>query len=542
MKQDSTLSKIVSMLNHPHPEVQCAAAKVLGELNTRSGEVIAALGQALKSENVLLRSYATEALGRKGNRAALPHLIGQLAGKSEERSKAMDALLMAGTAAIGAVQKQYPKVPMPLKREMIDFLCRSKPDEAVPVLLEILSDCCIETAKHICYCFGQQVSRLDDKAKDVWSSLVEEFLATQGSARGEIPVVASLRLLRYLDRPKSCKLIAGFLHEKQQLIVRRHALFVLRSIGVPKTVGRSLVKPVLKVLSCSRDADSVQAAVDILRRLPLSAKQVPSLQKLLSHQNSAVKRISVIKLAEVPSEDAVLSLLNTMESFDPNTRRKAIEALSRNPAAGPAVLKQFLSAEGFSRLDLLLTVLRRFDQPLDTSSARKLEAKLKAAIQKQDDTAPILFAALNHWKPDVAAKCAVARAQALKRSRKYEQAEGVLAMAERAGSTAPEVRLKLALLRLKISKNDLSRLQRERSPVLRTIAELIREGYPVLKGVKAEKMLGNEDLYYLGFHFSERLGDEREFGCKLLKAVAEKSQRSVVGRNARNKMKLEGIE
>ena len=135
----------------------------------------------------------------------------------------------------------------------------------------------------------------------------------------------------------------------------------------------------------------------------------------------------------------------------------------------------------------------------------------------------------------------LAKAKALKRTKKYDQAEQVLSMAERAGAASADLRVQLALLQVKTSAKDLAKPQRDRSPALETIAELIREGQPVLKAIKAERMLEKEDLYYIGFHFSEKLGTERELGGELLKAVIRKSPRSEIGRNAKNKMKLEGM-
>ena len=52
-----------------------------------------------------------------------------------------------------------------------------------------------------------------------------------------------------------------------------------------------------------------------------------------------------------------------------------------------------------------------------------------------------------------------------------------------------------------------------------------------------------EQLYYLGFNFVESAeDDEREFGADLLRMVAAKSPSSKVGRIARNKLRLAGVD
>jgi hypothetical protein len=58
---------------------------------------------------------------------------------------------------------------------------------------------------------------------------------------------------------------------------------------------------------------------------------------------------------------------------------------------------------------------------------------------------------------------------------------------------------------------------------------------------KEKSHLDSEDLYWLGFHLAEGSGDEKELGAELLKMVVQREGKSKIGRNARNKLRLEGL-
>ncbi len=58
--------------------------------------------------------------------------------------------------------------------------------------------------------------------------------------------------------------------------------------------------------------------------------------------------------------------------------------------------------------------------------------------------------------------------------------------------------------------------------------------------MKAEKALGPEELYHVGFHFAEKLFAQREFGVALLRHLASRSPRSKAGTAARRKLEIVG--
>ena len=74
--------------------------------------------------------------------------------------------------------------------------------------------------------------------------------------------------------------------------------------------------------------------------------------------------------------------------------------------------------------------------------------------------------------------------------------------------------------------------------------QLAREAtFPFVQRIRKERNhLDSEDLYWVGFHLAEGAGEEKSLGAELLRMVAEKEGKSKLGRNARNKLRLEGLK
>jgi hypothetical protein len=126
-----------------------------------------------------------------------------------------------------------------------------------------------------------------------------------------------------------------------------------------------------------------------------------------------------------------------------------------------------------------------------------------------------------------------------KRKKKdYETALKYLKLVARDPAVGFPIRLELALVGLKLSAKDVAADARANDPSLRQFEHLLgQDADTVLKEVGKAKWLDAEDLYYVGFHFAERFGKDKEFGAAVLKQVVKGSPRSKVAQAAKNKLK-----
>jgi hypothetical protein len=103
------------------------------------------------------------------------------------------------------------------------------------------------------------------------------------------------------------------------------------------------------------------------------------------------------------------------------------------------------------------------------------------------------------------------------------------------------VRLELALVGLKLSGKELAADSRAADPSLRQFEPLVaRSAAEVLEGVGKAKWLEADDLFYLGFHFAEKNGTERQFGADVLRLVVKGFPMAKVTAAAKNKLKAVG--
>jgi len=55
-------------------------------------------------------------------------------------------------------------------------------------------------------------------------------------------------------------------------------------------------------------------------------------------------------------------------------------------------------------------------------------------------------------------------------------------------------------------------------------------------------LLEAEDLFFLGFHFVEKTGSEKQFGQEVLQLLMKRSPRSKQAKDAKSKLRSQGLE
>ena len=79
-------------------------------------------------------------------------------------------------------------------------------------------------------------------------------------------------------------------------------------------------------------------------------------------------------------------------------------------------------------------------------------------------------------------------------------------------------------------------------PSLHQFTRLLQDAaFDVIAHLGKAKWLDPADLFYLGFHFAEQTHRAREFGGKVLEMAVQRSPKSEVGKQAKRKLKSEGL-
>ncbi|MBI2193874.1 MAG: HEAT repeat domain-containing protein [Planctomycetes bacterium] len=541
---DSTLKKVVAMLSSPDEEIQCAAAKILGELGPENAEIVRALGQAASGSHLSVRCAALEALGRTKRpdalRFVLPHLTSPQVG---ERSRAVSAVASMGPEVLPAVFKELFKGETPVRLTLLAILQKFALNEGLEYGLHLLASAEeTEVIDAVCEAFHAKVDGLSEKERGSISEKVRKWAGKPPIRRNETARVAGLRLLGALHDPLSGPFYVKLLETEASPRVLRHALLGLGKISIPERDHPRLWNVILHLLRSDQSPNLVQAATDILRRLQIPSSVEKDALDLLGHSDPAVRTLAVQWLGEAASEEAGEALGKHLSSPDWRMRQVVLSSLRKCPNAGLVLLRHLETLEDAEQLSPILQLILELKPTVSASQFAKLFRHALALRQASDRRADSLLAVLSALDREAYGRHVMGDAKNLMKKGAFQEAAACLTLLSGPDAPPAESKYLLALARFKVSDKGLGRAEREANRSLALFAELVdnlEEGLAD-KLIQDRDLLDRSEIYYLGFHFVEQLGNLRQFGGKLLSHLVKMSPRSPEGRDARNKLKSAG--
>ena len=134
------------------------------------------------------------------------------------------------------------------------------------------------------------------------------------------------------------------------------------------------------------------------------------------------------------------------------------------------------------------------------------------------------------------------RALAQRKKKNYSGALIYLRLLTRDPACAETIRFEQAACSLRVSSKDLAADARASDLALHQFGGLLhRHETEPIKMDKA-KWLEPEDLFFLGFHFAEKSGAEKEFGGQVLRLLIKRSPRIKQAKDAKCKLRSQGLE
>jgi len=211
------------------------------------------------------------------------------------------------------------------------------------------------------------------------------------------------------------------------------------------------------------------------------------------------------------------------------------------PSTVNIILKTIDETPQALRVQDMVRILAHHRNRITPERARNRIKKMLEMQGKGDKRFELNWEALKQLKPEVLQAEILKLADKAFAASDYETAALHLSLLDRGGLLTSELRYRLMLAKLKTSAKAKSRSSRAADPALEHAARLLAESPREFKArLMAEKILTDEDYLYLGFHFSERLNEERRFGADLLRHVAHRWPRRQSAKAAKQKLHLEG--
>jgi hypothetical protein len=540
---DKLLKKVCGFLNSKDVELQCAAARVIGEISPKSPEVRLSLAKNLSTSNLTVKNYLLTALENIQGHGALPYLFPLLKEGGKIQERAIRLIASSGGRAVTEIKKQYDGAAEQTKKTLIRILGIIGTHDACKFLFDCIPDARLELSKRICLAFREAIGKMDKKRKRALLKKLNSFLSSPGVKADTGALTAGVILLGYLADAATLNKILQYASPEYPVPVRKHALIGLTRIEIPRKNTEDVAKVIIPMLSEGDYHNVVRNAIEVLKKIDVSKKFGTQMKEALRSSHPAVRSFVLSSMCTSGAQENVESLITHLNSGAFQERRAAQEALSKIPGAYPRIIKELDAAKNYEAGMRLISILRAQRDKINPRDKRRLLTRMEK-LQASGDEQFLLYAtALKAVAPEFLIDRVMGRVKRLKRAKKFKEAENMLLILTRQMLFTEEVRYEHVVVLLRNSPKDLSPLRRRDDEALRRIGELIRnDEFPLLKRLTTEKALKPADLFYVGFHFSEKLFKHREFGVKLLKHLLKKAPRSQIGRAAKEKLRLVGIK
>jgi hypothetical protein len=232
-------------------------------------------------------------------------------------------------------------------------------------------------------------------------------------------------------------------------------------------------------------------------------------------------------------------LLRLLRHEDTDVREIAAGALAAHKGARRLLLDAFARETDADAAWRLAKILKPHSEAVDPKTLKRFTALAARDLQAASPRHEALLYFLRNVDPKAADAVALAAGLEHKRAKRWAPAVECLRRLINTESFDDEARYALSVCNLKLSPKDLASQARAEDHALRGFQALLRNtAFKLVDRLKKDKTLDAADLCYVGFHWCEAIGDDRQAGTQLLEHVARRWPRSPSGRAARNKLKL----
>lgn len=536
-----TTKKILRLLHADQPlDVRCAAVLVLGEVGTKDADLTHTLCDALQDGEPRLRLQVIQTVGKLRIEPALPLLLARIKAGGDEAEQAALAAAKMGAKGTKALQELMPKVAPGLRRYIAAALAAagtaSSESAAVAMLLERDAGV-VESATRSLLA---QVPALTPAHR---KTLGEQLLGLIGNKKEPLSPLsesAVLRLLAALDEPRAEAVLWDRIVPPYSLEVRTAALQALGKWA--NQPGKEQLK---RLFACALDSDFRLAApaLVLLKKLPVGERTATEWLTLLQASDVAVRQLAMEKIGDRDSAEVAEALLRQIHHPDRALRDGALARLTRLKQGQKALTAALLEAESPERAWLLARAQAPFARKYPPEWREQLFAQGCDYLEANDRRADALLFLLREADAAELRQRLEERAVHWRKKKNYENALLYLRLLIRDPASGFPIRLELACCGVKVSSRDLSAEARASDPCLQQFATLC-QGYEEELSAQLEKIkwLEPEDLYYLGFHFAEQGGPQKQFGGKLLRLLMKRSPRTKLAQAAKSKLRGAGLE
>jgi HEAT repeat protein len=535
---EKTLQQLLTLIETGTVEQRCAGLLVAGALRLSGPAVNKVICTALADANPIIKEYGLRYCEDSHSNPAVP-LVAPLLGDADRdvQERAIRLLSGAGDHAVRALTDRTAEAPRLWQLNAARVLSAVRTRKALAALLDWLRGGNDEFNKSVCDFLTPALREMSAEEQEAFYAELQEFAEKLDIKEERPALVASLRLLGQLGRPRARRWLLRFVGSEVPPPVRSHALVALLQSLRHQDLRKDEQAKLLALLEEAEFTEATRIALEILdtHELPEDARSL--LGRLMQSPHNEVQKFALRKMADFGTPATVRTLVEQLGDADQRLREVAARSLRKIPEARNTLVKELLSCGDASKAWSIVELLPSFEGKWRQDTLEALWKKFQSALQKDDRIHGALLHVLKQANPDFAYAQLAGHGARLVKEKKYKDAVAFLTPLKQFPAPKPEHQFPLALAQLKLHAHTVA--TNRQHPAVLLFSDLYRNStYPLSESLKKEKTLTPDDLFALGFSLVERAGNERNLGVELLEHVAARFPRNKIGKSAKNKLKL----
>lgn len=512
---NDTLKLIVGLLEGGKPELQVAAAQVLGELRAKEPPVLRALLAAQRRSPVLGR-FCLEAMAKIQTHEALEAIAHSLVDGDPLAEHAAHLLAEAGAVAHGVLAARFSAAEGEGGVRILTVLSRQPGKDAVPVFVRALltPDLSAHAARIL-------TANSTVPAAGFGKLLREGLQKHLDGALPEACLANVLTVLAKLDADGSKVLLVRHAQAPYSAVVRSAAFRALRGTALTAAQLRTM----LELLEDANEKDVHDAVREVLSSLPeVPEGALPVMKRLLAARQPEQRLFALRMLRTAGGAGLAKFALKWLDHEDERFRVAAADALAHNRQASDLVLRLLVTTRHAALADAAAAILLRQVEHLTPKFLHGLAEKaiksLATNVRLADQLLDVVLAAPGTKLVPFLVEAAVRMRRAGRRGEPMH-------LLARTATTQPgdaEVRYQLALTKLLADAASNAESTAPGNPTMGFFAALVRDGFPLFERLRKENSATPELLLRIATHFSNGVGAERRFGTDLLQHLATRTR------------------
>jgi HEAT repeat protein len=539
---NATLKSIQQLITHPDRELRLSAIRVLRAINIREMAIHKILANLMiETDDSEIFEAALATIEAAPHEQILRQLVRTLDRDEKYLERILDAIAKIGSKAVLPLKQQFEKVPPETQRRMVRVLPRIRTHLAHSFLIDCLAHPDLILMREAIRALREEIEKYNPAERNDLLSQLQLQLKDKRFRQNDSALSAGIIALGIIADPRSESKLLSFAAPGGTTHIRRYALMSLANLPLADSSHPEIVSALYPMLEDPDYDGLVRHAVTVLELINPDPDEQDHLRSLLKNRHTGVRIFAIGKLASLDSAPNAQLILDFLSASDQALKEAAVTALSQMPAAVNIILKAIDETPGQLRIQDVVSILSHHANRITAERARNRIKKLLAMDRHNDRFFDIHWEAMKNLRPDILRTEILKIVDEAFSAGQYRQAKEHLELLDIGGLLTVDLRYRLMLASLKVSSKSRSRSYRASDPALEHAVQLLLENPRDFKRrLVSEKILSDEDFLYLGYHFSERLNEERRFGADILRHVVTTWPRRQSAKTAKQKLQVEG--